>query len=107
MQRTPRKELYDAFINYDPAQRKFMSPTAFKDKLKKYCEWKGLVFNPHRYDAKSGKPLYYDKDGKPIIDDKSGGTEYFTIGKNRGDSPTAQNDPIGIPANEEKDKLEF
>lgn len=107
MKRTPRKELYDAFINYDPAQRKFMSPTAFKDKLKKYCEWKGLVFNPHRYDAKSGKPLYYDKDGKPIIDDKSGGTEYFTIGKNRGDSPSPQKDSMGIPVNEEKDKLEF
>ena len=83
--RTPRKEIYDNFCNYDPQQRKFISATAFKDKLKKYCEWKGWVFNPHKYDAKSGLPLFLDKDGKPVIDDKSGGIEYFTIGKAAGE----------------------
>ena len=29
-QRLVRKDLYDAFCTYDPAQRKFISPTAFK-----------------------------------------------------------------------------
>ena len=105
MQRTPRKEVYDAFINYDPAQRKFMSPTAFKDKIKKYCEWKGLIFNPHRYDSITGKPLYYDRDGKAILDDKSGGIEYFTIGSSISNVPQST-DPMGLPSNVQSE-IEF
>lgn len=105
MQRTPRKEVYDAFINYDPAQRKFMSPTAFKDKIKKYCEWKGLIFNPHRYDSITGKPLYYDRDGKAILDDKSGGIEYFTIGSSISNVPQST-DPMGLPTNVQSE-IEF
>lgn len=75
-----RKDLYDAFCTYDPAQRKFISPTAFKKKFIMYCEWKGYIFNPHKYDSKTGNPFQMDKDGRPIIDDKAGGIEYFTVG---------------------------
>lgn len=32
--RTPRKEIYDNFCNYDPQQRKYITSTAFKDKIK-------------------------------------------------------------------------
>ena len=79
-QRLVRKDLYDAFCTYDPAQRKFISPTAFKKKFIMYCDWKGYIFNPHKYDSKTGKPFQLDKDGRPIIDDKAGGIEYFTVG---------------------------
>lgn len=90
--RIPRKEIYDAFINYDPSQRKYIQPTPFKKKLIAYCHWKGYVFNPHKYDRKSGLPLYFDKDGKPIIDDKSGGVEYFMIGNDSsGEQATTDN----------------
>ena len=51
--RLPRKDLYDAFCTYDPAQRKFISPTAFKKKFIMYCEWKGYIFNPQKYDSKT------------------------------------------------------
>ena len=79
----PRKELYDAFCNYDPQQRKYISSTAFKKKFKMYCSWKGYVLNPHKYDSVTGLPFQTDKDGRPVIDDKSGGVEYFTVGVNK------------------------
>ena len=79
--RLVRKELYDSFCNYDPAQKKiFNSTTIFKRKFKLYCEWKGFTFNPHKYDPVTGKPHQFDKDGNPIVDDKAGGVEYFTVG---------------------------
>lgn len=78
--RLPRKELYDSLCTYDPAQRKFISPTAFKKKFIMYCDWKGYTFNPNKYDSITGKPYHFDKDGKPVIDDKAGGVEYFTVG---------------------------
>lgn len=94
-----RKELYDAFCNYDPAQRKFISPTAFKKKFVMYCDWKGYIFNPQKYDSQTGDPFQVDKDGKPVIDDKSGGVEYFTVGtEDRGKGATVENsnDPLSI-----------
>ncbi|MGL4519604.1 MAG: CHC2 zinc finger domain-containing protein [Phocaeicola sp.] len=78
--RLPKRELYESFCTYDPAQRKFISSTAFKNKFGKYCDFKGYTLNPQKYDKVTGKPHHYDKDGRPIIDDKSGGIEYFTVG---------------------------
>ena len=99
--RLVRKEVFDSFMNYDPGMRKFITPTAFKDRIKKYCEWKGFVFNPQKYDPKSGEPLYFDRDGRPVIDDKSGGVEYFTIGRKKGDEPVqpanGQSSPAPLP----------
>jgi hypothetical protein len=78
--RIVRKDLYDDFLTYAPDQRKWCKPTTFKKRIVKYCDWKGLQFNPHRYDPLTGLPMFHDKDGKPDPDDKSGGVEYFTIG---------------------------
>ena len=78
--RLVKKDLYDAFCIYDPMQRKYISPTAFKKKFIMYCDWKGYLFNPHKYDSKTGKPFKTDKDGCPVLDDKAGGVEYFTVG---------------------------
>ena len=103
--RLVKKDLFDALVNYDPAVRKFITPNAFKKKLQKYCKWKGYVFNPQKYDPRSGKPLFYDKDGKAIIDDKSGGVEYVTIGTTPGESPAPANDPMGLPMTD--NKLDF
>ncbi|MCS2388858.1 hypothetical protein NXV57_15380 [Bacteroides thetaiotaomicron] len=68
--RLVKKDLYDAFCIYDPMQRKYISPTAFKKKFIMYCDWKGYLFNPHKYDSKTGKPFKTDKDGCPVLDDK-------------------------------------
>ncbi len=76
----PRKEISDNFFDANPEQKKYTTQTAFKKKLKKYCEYKGYIFNKHLFDEITGLPLKYDKDGNPIVDDKSAGTEYFLIG---------------------------
>ena len=78
--RLVRKDLYDAFCNYDQTQKKFISSTVFKKKFKLYCEWKGYTFNPNKYDPVTGQPHQFDKDGNPVLDDKAGGVEYFTVG---------------------------
>ena len=69
--RLPRKDLYDAFCQYDNQQRKFVSPTAFKKKFIMYCSWKGYVY------------------------DKSGGVEYFTVGT--GAQPIPKEDNSRLP----------
>ena len=79
-ERIPRKEIYDKFLEYAPDQRKFTTPSNFKSKIRKYCEWKGYLFNPHKYDSSTGICMFFDGDGKPLDDDKSGGVEYFMIG---------------------------
>lgn len=78
--RLVKKELFDALCLYDPAQRKYNTPASFKKKFVMYCKWKGFVFNPQKYDSKTGLPYQVDKDGRPVVDDKSGGVEYFTVG---------------------------
>ncbi|GAP73063.1 hypothetical protein SAMD00024442_6_13 [Candidatus Symbiothrix dinenymphae] len=78
--RIARKDMFDTFLAYAPDQRKWCKATTFKKRIIKYCDWKNLKFNPHRYDPLTGLPMYHDKEGKPDIDDKSGGVEYFTIG---------------------------
>ena len=78
--RLVKKELFDALCFYDPAQRKYNTPASFKKKFVMYCKWKGFVFNPQKYDSKTGLPYQVDKDGRPVVDDKSGGVEYFTVG---------------------------
>lgn len=76
----PRKTLSDAYFEYDPLQRKYVTPPEFKKRFIKFCKWKGYAFNPNKYDPITGKPNTLDKDGRPIIDDKSGGIEFFTVG---------------------------
>lgn len=79
--RIPRKEINDAFLDYAPEQRRWTTNTLFKKKIIKYCEWKGLLFNPQKYDPVSGQCMSFDQDGRPDLDDKSAGVEYFNIAK--------------------------
>lgn len=74
--------IYDDYCNYDPTVRKFSnSPKEFKTRMKKYCKFRGYVFNPQKYDPLTKQPINFDRrTGEPIIDDKSGGIEFFTIG---------------------------
>ena len=96
----PRREIYEAFQKNDPQTAKFINQQLFKKKLKLYFDWKGLIFNPEKYDAISGLPLSFDKDGKPILDNKSGGVEYFTAGTrgagNVGVQTEDPNDPLNV-----------
>ncbi len=90
--RISKKTLKDSYGDYDPMQRKFVSPTEFKKRFIKYCEWKGYTFNPQKFDPVTGKPFNFDKDGNPITDDKSGGVEYFTLGDDHFREDNAQED---------------
>lgn len=65
-----RKELYDNFLEKNPNDRKYVTPHLFKKKMKSWCDYRGLHFNPHKR----------DQYGKPGYDDKSGGLEFFMIG---------------------------
>lgn len=78
--RLVRKDLYDNYLEYSNENRKYASPTAFKTRIKAYCQWRGLTLNPGRLDASTRKPLFYDKDGRADMDDKVGGVEYLTLG---------------------------
>lgn len=79
--RIPRRELYEEYLKDDVNMRKYSnSTTEFKKRMIKYCQFRGYIFNPQKYDPATGKPTKFDKNGAPVIDDKSGGVEYFTIG---------------------------
>lgn len=75
-----RKSLQDAYFESDPSQRKYVTPTEFKKRFKKYCQYRGYIFNPKMYDPVTGLPNKLDRDGRPVLDDKSGGIEFFTVG---------------------------
>lgn len=99
-----RKDVQNDFYEYDPLQRKYTNPTTFKRKMKKYCEWKGYIFNPNLFDPATGNPLRFNEsDGTPIYDDKAGGIEYFTIGDRHGNWMT----PERLHELEESGKLPF
>lgn len=75
-----RKELAEKYYEFDPQQRRYVTPNEFKKRFKKWCQLRDYIFNPEMYDPTTGKPYKFDSDGKPITDNKSGGIEYFTVG---------------------------
>lgn len=75
----PRKDIYDNFLEYiGPARRSFYSPKSFKSKLIKYCELRGYIFNPQRFNPDTGE-YAPDNNGVPSKDIKRNGSEYFTV----------------------------
>jgi hypothetical protein len=65
-----RKELSDNFHDKNPNDRKYVTAHIFKKKIKAWCDYRSLIFNPHKR----------DDHGRPGLDDKSGGVEYFMVG---------------------------
>lgn len=106
--RIPRKQIYDAFLEYAPEQRRWTSSTIFKKKIMKFCDWKGFLFNPQKYDPISGQPMFFDEDGRADLDDKSGGVEYFNVAPSSAYNGVAKAkgvDPLPFMPN--NDKKEF
>ncbi len=54
------KELYGKFLESYPEHSKYTPPSAFRYKIKKYCEWKGFNFKPLFFDAKLGRAFSYE-----------------------------------------------
>ncbi len=104
--RIAKKELQESYFAYDPQQRKYVSPTEFKKRFMKYCQWKGYNFNPQMFDPITGKPFKFDRDGRPITDDKSGGVEYFTLG-DKNFSGIDQPDPLDSSPSISADLFDF
>lgn len=52
----------------------------WEDVPPKNIPYRGLLYNPHRYDHATKTALKTDKDGRPDLDDKANGQEYFMIG---------------------------
>lgn len=77
------------------------SPTLFKKRFKKACEFYGWVFNPNMYDPATGKPYQFDRDGRPVTDYKKGGVEYFMVGTKDGQPPSFDYVPDGLPSSDE------
>lgn len=62
--RISRKDLFDHYMDSaPPMEKRYTTTTVFKKKLKSFCDYFNLSFNP----AQNG------------ADDKSGGVEYFTV----------------------------
>lgn len=85
-QRHERKELYDAFLEYAPQERKFTTATRFREKILAYCRYKAYHFNPSKPNKYGVSFLDYrtEKPENIFIGemDKSGGREYFTVANN-------------------------
>lgn len=67
----PRKELYDDFLLKNPSIIRWFKPTRFKKTMVRYCQYRGVAFNPHKF--------FDQMETVPGADDKSAGVEYFTI----------------------------
>ena len=106
----PRKDLQESYFQSDPQQRKYVTPTEFKKRFKKYCLYKGHIFNPQMYDPITHLPIKYDPDGRPVTDDKAGGIEYFTVGTtgtNGTDSNTTDNSNTNTENNDDDPDAPF
>ncbi len=72
---TSREDLYNAFLEKNPEQKRWVDSRSFKKKMKVYCKYKKYIFNPGRPNDK-GELI----NGKPFGGDiKKGGVEYFII----------------------------
>lgn len=79
--RISRKEMYDALLaQVGTSRQKYYTPTIFKKKIIKYCQYRDYLFNPHRYNHITKEALKTDKDGRPDLNDKANGIEYFVVG---------------------------
>jgi len=81
--RIDRKNMYKAFLEDFPGQHKFVSPAAFKERLKAFCELKGLHINPHKLNGDKINFRTWHAAGKAGVffgdRDSSNGNEYLTI----------------------------
>lgn len=82
--RKQRSEMWGNFKEHYPDQRSGITPSNFKTRLKYYCQFKGLHFNPSKLnkdDKTSFRNWIAKHPGESFIgeDDKSGGIEYISV----------------------------
>jgi hypothetical protein len=81
-ERIKRGDLYENFIEHAPEQCKYTPQSKFKVNIRKYCEFRDYLFNPHRYlTSKCGAGFVtINEELNFSIDDKEAGVEYFMVG---------------------------
>lgn len=80
--RTLRRELFDSFKVKNPHQVKYVTPAKFAKKLKYYCKYKDLHFNPSQPNDDDINFDVWSKNNEGSFIgkmDKSGGKEYITV----------------------------
>ena len=60
--RQAKSTVYENALAYSKQLKNYMNTTLFIKRLKTFCAYSGLDFNPHKFDKK-GKPGFYDKTG--------------------------------------------
>lgn len=77
-----KKTLYDEYLAYAPDDRKFTSPTKFKNQIRAFAKYNKYIYNPDMLDPVTGKALKRDQDGREVLRHISNGVEYITLGTN-------------------------
>ena len=77
-----RKELQEDFLDKNPNERKYMTPSQFSKRIKAYCKYYGYHLNPDRHNDDGLTFTDWEKQNTGTFigtADKSGGIEYMTI----------------------------
>lgn len=81
-----RKELQDDFLDKNPNERKYLTPSQFSKKIKAYCRYYGYHLNPTRHNEDGLSFVDFQKihPGQTFIGtaDKAGGIEFYTVANN-------------------------
>lgn len=73
--RLARHEMHKACEERCTKLRRFLTAPSFKKRILAFCDYKGLIFNPHKEKTDSKGRIKAPSGG----DDKAGGVEYFTV----------------------------
>ncbi len=81
--RLKRSDMYENFCTEYPGQRSYISSASFKNRLEKFCAYKGLHINPHKKNKSGFMFTEWSKsDREPVFvgeRDSSGGKEYIIV----------------------------
>ena len=84
--RQVRKELQEDFLEKNPNERKYLTPSQFSKRIRAYCKYYGYHLNPTRHNEEGFTISDFSRmhPGKTFIGtaDKAGGIEYMTIANN-------------------------
>ena len=84
--RIKRQEMHTSFKTMFPQSEKYINSTGFGKRIKFYCQYKGLHFNPHKPNEKgidfNSWCVNFPERSFTGTADKTGGSEYFLIADN-------------------------
>lgn len=103
-----RKEVYNSLMEFvGPSRRTYYTSKSFSSKLIKYCELRGYIFNPQRYDPILKRYFPDSRTNLPSKMDKRNGVEYYAVGDMSfyNSLPTLWQDDTAVENQENDDDL--